>query len=240
MHGDAPACWPGPAATTSSRWRASNAPTRSPTRCPGGAWQRLPAGSGAKGPRIYDWALIDIDEHGDEPRHRWLMVRRNPTTGELAYYRCYSPEPVPLSMLVKVAGRWWTVEELPSRQGPVRAGRTPGPHLELLATLDHPGHARPRLPRHHHRPRTINTTGASRPDPVDLKRDPAPAQRHRHTNPRPAAPPVLAHLATPPSARREALPLPTTNRPNMKITIYDWSTRGLFLTCHRPDDEVAR
>jgi SRSO17 transposase len=79
---------------------------------PARAWHRLSAGPGAKGPRVYDWALIDID-HDDagRPGHRWLMVRRNIRTGELAYYRCYAPQPVPLSVLVKVAGRRWTVEE---------------------------------------------------------------------------------------------------------------------------------
>ena len=41
----------------------------------------------------------------------WVLVRRNDTTGELAFYRCYSPTPVPLATLVKVAGRRWTVEE---------------------------------------------------------------------------------------------------------------------------------
>ncbi|MEU6512386.1 hypothetical protein [Streptomyces sp. NPDC046942] len=39
------------------------------------------------------------------------MIRRNRRTGELAYYRCYAPCPVPLSTLVKVAGSRWTVEE---------------------------------------------------------------------------------------------------------------------------------
>jgi hypothetical protein len=34
-----------------------------------------------------------------------------PHTAELAYYRCYSPHPVPLSTLVTVAGRRWTIEE---------------------------------------------------------------------------------------------------------------------------------
>lgn len=76
---------------------------------PRGAWQRHSAGAGAKGPRLYDWALVEID--ADQPGHRWLLVRRNSTTGELAYYRCYSPQPVPLSALVTVAGRRWTVEE---------------------------------------------------------------------------------------------------------------------------------
>jgi hypothetical protein len=38
-------------------------------------------------------------------------VRRHQSTGELAFYRCYSPEVVPLRELVRVAGRRWTVEE---------------------------------------------------------------------------------------------------------------------------------
>lgn len=41
----------------------------------------------------------------------WLLVRRHRHTGELAFYRCYSPELVPLRELVRVAGRRWTVEE---------------------------------------------------------------------------------------------------------------------------------
>jgi Transposase DDE domain len=38
-------------------------------------------------------------------------IRRNRRSGELAFYRCFSPRPVPLSELVRVAGRRWTVEE---------------------------------------------------------------------------------------------------------------------------------
>jgi hypothetical protein len=40
-----------------------------------------------------------------------LLVRRNRRTRELAFYRCYSATPVPLSTLVRAAGRRWTVEE---------------------------------------------------------------------------------------------------------------------------------
>ena len=40
-----------------------------------------------------------------------LLIRRNPGTGELAYLRCYSPHPVPLSTLVRVAGQRWRIEE---------------------------------------------------------------------------------------------------------------------------------
>jgi len=40
-----------------------------------------------------------------------LLIRRNDTTGELAFLRCYSPRPVPLRTLVAVAGQRWRIEE---------------------------------------------------------------------------------------------------------------------------------
>lgn len=79
-------------------------------RLPARAWNRLSAGTGAKGHRWYDWALIDIADSevsGDQA----LLVRRSISTGELAFYRCYAPTPVPLATFVAVAGRRWTVEE---------------------------------------------------------------------------------------------------------------------------------
>ena len=80
------------------------------------AWQRLSAGAGSKGPRFYDWAWISIEPEpeampSDAQGQRWLLIRRNNATGELAYYRCWSPAPVPLRELVRVAGRRWTIEE---------------------------------------------------------------------------------------------------------------------------------
>jgi SRSO17 transposase len=79
------------------------------------AWQRLSAGPGAKGERYYDWAWITLTpDHTANPADTgcwWLLVRRHRTTGELAFYRCYSPQIVPLRELVRVAGRRWTVEE---------------------------------------------------------------------------------------------------------------------------------
>jgi DDE family transposase len=70
-------------------------------------WQRLSAGHGSKGHRLYDWLLIDpgADEH-------LLLVRRSiskPT--ELAYYICHTRHPVPLAELVRIAGSRWAVEE---------------------------------------------------------------------------------------------------------------------------------
>jgi SRSO17 transposase len=73
------------------------------------AWQTRSAGAGAKGPRLYQWAWIALDGDG---RHRQLLIRRNPSTGETAFYRCFTPRPVPLSTLVRVAGTRWSIEEL--------------------------------------------------------------------------------------------------------------------------------
>ncbi len=78
-------------------------------RLPRRAWQRYSAGEGAKGHRYYDWAWLAIDP--GRPGHRHLLIRRSRRTGELAFYRCYSPRPVPLARLVKVAGIRWTTEE---------------------------------------------------------------------------------------------------------------------------------
>jgi SRSO17 transposase len=78
-------------------------------RLPSSAWQRRSAGPGAKGHRYYDWAWISADS--GQPGHRWLLIRRNHRTRELAFYRCYAPRPAPLATLVCVAGRRWSIEE---------------------------------------------------------------------------------------------------------------------------------
>lgn len=80
------------------------------------AWTRRSAAAGSKGPRLYDWAwLTDIGTDGDPtgPDGGWhsLLIRRNYTTGELAFYRCWTPQPAGLARLVHVAGTRWIVEE---------------------------------------------------------------------------------------------------------------------------------
>src|SRR6266545_5828204 len=85
-------------------------------RIPARAWQCISAGRGAKGHRYYDWAFVRLDHH-DDPGHgeqaaqHWLLVRRHQRTGELAFYRCWVPRPVPLATLVGVAGQRWRIEE---------------------------------------------------------------------------------------------------------------------------------
>lgn len=68
-------------------------------KVPKRAWQRLSAGRGAKGQRFTDWAVIDLTEAA--PGRCQLLIRRNRTTGELAYYRCFSPQPVVLTEMVR-------------------------------------------------------------------------------------------------------------------------------------------
>src|SRR3954468_21520794 len=62
------------------------------------AWQRLSAGGGTKGPRLYDWAyleLADLDaaEFGGSGSSLWtrgLLIRRSIDDGEMAYFSTWS------------------------------------------------------------------------------------------------------------------------------------------------------
>jgi SRSO17 transposase len=79
---------------------------------PSRAWQRLSAAAGAKGERDYDWAWITIvAPAGERSGQHALLVRRRISDGELAFYRCFSPRPVTLAALVRVAGIRWMIEE---------------------------------------------------------------------------------------------------------------------------------
>ncbi len=77
---------------------------------PGRAWHRRSCGAGAKGHRNYLWAWLEVTGQ-DTPGCHWLLIRRHPRSGELAFYRAYSPRPVTLAVLARVAGRRWTIEE---------------------------------------------------------------------------------------------------------------------------------
>jgi SRSO17 transposase len=81
--------------------RADHIAAAVPARC----WQRVSAGTGSKGPRWYDWAWASVHQPGHS-----LLIRRG-SDGTLAFYRCWSPAPVPLAALVHVAGTRWSVEE---------------------------------------------------------------------------------------------------------------------------------
>ncbi|CAI10679.1 transposase helper protein B, Fragment (plasmid) [Aromatoleum aromaticum EbN1] len=78
---------------------------------PDSGWQRLSAGDGAKGPRLYDWAFVPMLSWMTS-QQRGLLVRRSlGEDRELAYYAVYAPFGTALPELVRVAGRRWAIEE---------------------------------------------------------------------------------------------------------------------------------
>ena len=74
---------------------------------PARAWHRMRTGSGTKGTRHYDWAMLEVTSDdtpdGHEDGHSVLLARRHRYTGKLSYYRCWTPGPVPLSRLIAIA-----------------------------------------------------------------------------------------------------------------------------------------
>lgn len=90
-------------ATAAGRRRADVIALSLPPR----AWQRLSCGTGAKGHRYYDWALVATAR-----QEKTLLIRRSAARpSELAFYLCHTPRPVPLARLVQVAGTRWAIEE---------------------------------------------------------------------------------------------------------------------------------
>jgi SRSO17 transposase len=81
-------------------------------KLPKRAWQRLSAGDGAKGPRLYDWACVSY--RGGAPGFQCaLLVRRSiATPTELTFYLTHAPEGTTLAELVRVAGTRWAIESL--------------------------------------------------------------------------------------------------------------------------------
>ena len=77
---------------------------------PADAWQRLSAGDGAKGPRLYDWAYVPYRGAAPGWKHGLLVRRSVPKPDERAYYFTHAPNACALADLVRVAGARWTVE----------------------------------------------------------------------------------------------------------------------------------
>lgn len=79
-------------------------------------WQRLSAGDGAKGPRLYDWARVSLARlqlSAEEQRweHRLLVRRSLSDPTDLAYYVVFAPAGTLLQTLVQVAGQRWRIEQ---------------------------------------------------------------------------------------------------------------------------------
>lgn len=82
-------------------------------------WRRLSSGEGTKGPRLHDWAyleLADLDasEYNDTLTGEWtrgLLIRRNLADGDLAFFSTWCPKGTPMEKLVSVEGRRWAIED---------------------------------------------------------------------------------------------------------------------------------
>lgn len=76
------------------------------------AWTTLPAGVGAKGLRLYDWARIALPWSAEAGFVRWLLIRRSRKEPEKqAYYLVFAPESTAFAELAGAAGLRWTIEE---------------------------------------------------------------------------------------------------------------------------------
>ena len=75
-------------------------------------WVRCSSGDGAKGPRVYDWATVELRPLKEPGKGYWLLFRRSLSDpGELAYYVCYGLAGTALKELARVAGTRWAIEE---------------------------------------------------------------------------------------------------------------------------------
>src|SRR6187397_3196549 len=86
---------------------------------PASAWARLSAGEGTKGPRLHDWAYLELAdleaaEYADGlsgPWTRGLLIRRSLTDGDLAYFTTWCPAGTGIEILVNVEGHRWAIED---------------------------------------------------------------------------------------------------------------------------------
>jgi SRSO17 transposase len=82
-------------------------------------WRRLSSGEGTKGPRLHDWAyleLADLDagEYNNKLKGKWtrgMLVRRNIGDGDLAFFSTWCPKGTSIQKLVSVEGHRWAIED---------------------------------------------------------------------------------------------------------------------------------
>jgi SRSO17 transposase len=87
---------------------------------PSAAWQRRSAGAGTKGPRVYDWAYVELADldaqaQGYSGSHglwtRGLLIRRSITDSACAFFATWCPTGTGIDTLVAVEGSRWTIED---------------------------------------------------------------------------------------------------------------------------------
>ena len=86
---------------------------------PKNAWRRLSAGEGTKGPRLHDWAYLeladlDVDQYNSALTGEWtrgLLIRRNIADSDLAFFSTWCPKGAPMEKLISVEGCRWAIED---------------------------------------------------------------------------------------------------------------------------------
>lgn len=83
------------------------------------AWKRLSAGEGTKGPRLYDWAYLelaglDASQYGESLSGLWtrgLLIRRTIADQDLAFFSTWCPAGTSIEKLVAIEGHRWAIED---------------------------------------------------------------------------------------------------------------------------------
>ena len=86
---------------------------------PKSAWRRQSSGEGTKGPRLHNWAYIeladlDAGEYNSALNGEWtrgLLIRRNIADGDFAFFSTWCPKGTPMKKLVSVEGHRWAIED---------------------------------------------------------------------------------------------------------------------------------
>jgi SRSO17 transposase len=90
------------------------------TGLPLSAYVRLSAGDGTKGPRLHDWAYLELADleaedvgYAGSPAAwtRGLLIRRSLADQSLAFFTTWCPQGTPLAVLVRVEGCRWAIED---------------------------------------------------------------------------------------------------------------------------------
>jgi SRSO17 transposase len=82
-------------------------------------WKRLSAGDATKGPRLYDWAYLELAdleaaEYNEDLTGLWtrgLLIRRTISNQDLAFFSTWCPAGTPIDTLVRVEGQRWAIED---------------------------------------------------------------------------------------------------------------------------------
>jgi SRSO17 transposase len=83
------------------------------------AWRRLSSGEGTKGPRLHDWAYLeladlDVAQYNSTLTGQWtrgLLIRRNIADGAMAFFSTWCPKGTSAKKLIAVEGRRWAIED---------------------------------------------------------------------------------------------------------------------------------